>query len=91
VPEGRGLPRLSRPDRAVSWATIPPELREIIERACTPREIEALKLRAAGYGIRRIARALDLDPSTVRARLNRAERKIRAETAAQRGQAWPEI
>lgn len=72
----------------MSWSTISPELRELIERTCTEREIEALKLKAAGYGRRATALSLNISESAVRDRLRSAERKIRAEVAAMRGVDW---
>lgn len=62
---------------ATSWQTTDPLLREIAERVLTGKELEVVKLLNAGYGQRRIARALDIDKSTVRERLDRAERKIK--------------
>ena len=59
------------------WNETDPILREIAERVLTAKELEVVKLLNAGYGQRRIARALDIDKSTVRERLDRAERKIK--------------
>lgn len=67
------------------WATVQPELREIIERVCTPAEIEVLKLKALGYGRRRMSSILDVSDSAIRDRMRSAERKIRLEVAALRG------
>lgn len=67
------------------WEGTDPRLIEIIERVCTPRQIEALKLRAIGAGAKRIGLALDIDESAARGLLRRAERAVRAEVAAQRG------
>ena len=67
------------------WDGVDPELRAIIERSCSARQIEALKLKAAGAGAKRIGAALGIDESAVRGLLRRAERRIRAEVAAQRG------
>lgn len=67
------------------WEAVSPELRGIIERVCTPRQIEALKLKSQGAGAKRIGIALGIDESAVRGLLHRAERRIRAEVAAQRG------
>lgn len=61
---------------ATSWQTTDPLLREIAERVLTSKELEVVKLLNAGYGQRRIARALDIDKSSVCERLDRAERKI---------------
>jgi DNA-binding CsgD family transcriptional regulator len=67
------------------WDGVAPELREIIERVCTPRQIDALKLVNAGAGARRIGLALGIDESAARGLLARARRRIQAEVAAQRG------
>jgi DNA-binding NarL/FixJ family response regulator len=69
----------------LSWSTLSPELREIIERVCTPKQIEILKLKHAGWGFKRIALALGVDESTVRGHLRAAERNIRQEVGAMRG------
>jgi DNA-binding CsgD family transcriptional regulator len=66
-------------------SSVKPELRELIERACTEKQITAFKLKSHGAGNRRIALALDIDESTVRGLLNRGTRRIREELAAQRG------
>lgn len=68
-----------------AWEGVSPELRDLIERVCSPRQIEALKLKAAGAGAKRIGLALGIDESAARGLLRRAERRIRAEVAAQRG------
>lgn len=68
-----------------SWEGVDPELREVIERVCSPRQIEALKLKAAGAGAKRIGLALGVDESAARGLLRRASRRIQAEIAAQRG------
>lgn len=67
------------------WEGVDPELRAIIERVCSPRQVEALKLKAVGAGAKRIGVALGIDESSARGLLRRAERLIRAEVAAQRG------
>jgi len=67
------------------WVGISAELRETIERCCTAKEIEVLKLKAAGAGRRRTALALGISESSVRDRLASAARKVRAEVAASRG------
>lgn len=75
----------------MSWQSLPPDLRAIIERVCTPAEIEVLKLKATigpggrEYGRRRIAQILHVSDTTVRDRLRNAERKIQSEIAAMRG------
>lgn len=65
----------------MSWGEVSPELRDVIQTACTPRQIDVLKLRASGVSQRRIARMLDVDPATVRGLLERAQRRIRHEVA----------
>jgi len=70
---------------ARGWDGVDPELRAIIERSCTPEQIEVLKLKAAGVGAKRSGHVLGKDESTIRGLLHRAERRIRAEVAAQRG------
>jgi DNA-binding CsgD family transcriptional regulator len=65
----------------VNWETISSELREVIKAACTPRQIDVVKLQAAGASQRKIARMLDVDPITVRGLLDRAHRRIRHELA----------
>jgi DNA-binding CsgD family transcriptional regulator len=67
------------------WGDTPPELRELIERVCTPRQVEAMKLVAVGAGAKRIGLALGVDESSARALLRRARRNVQAEVAAQRG------
>lgn len=61
------------------WADVSPDLREVIERVCTRRELEVLKMKAAGAGRRTISLALGISESAVRDRLNAAQRKIQAE------------
>lgn len=60
----------------MSWSTLSPETRELIERVCTPKEVEALRLKAAGYGTRRMAIALGISRAAVRERLASAARKV---------------
>ena len=62
----------------MSWSTLPPDLRKLAEEACTRKEIDALKLKAAGYGYRRIGVVLGIGATTARDRISRAERKILA-------------
>ena len=71
----------------MSWNGVDPELRKIIERCCTQKEIEVLKIKAAypNAGRRTIAAMLGISDASVRDRLRSAERKIRQEVAAQRG------
>lgn len=60
----------------MSWNDIPPDLRKIINTVCTTKEIEALRLIAAGYGQRRAARILGISRDTLRHRLDNAKHKI---------------
>jgi DNA-directed RNA polymerase specialized sigma24 family protein len=61
-------------------------LRELIEKACTPKQVEAVKYASVGYGPRRIARVLGISVTSVKDRLERAELNIRkAREAAQEG------
>ena len=62
----------------MSWEGVSPELREIIEEVCTPKQVDVLKLKATGMSTRGIARVLDVDRVAVRDRLERAYRKIQA-------------
>jgi len=68
----------------VSWATLPPEVRELAERVCTRKELEALKLWDAGAGYRRVALMLGISPSSARDRIVRAVRKLAAATPSRR-------
>lgn len=54
----------------------PPEMRRLIERVCTPRQVDVLKLKAHGYGRRRIATILGIAPSSVSDRLRHASDRI---------------
>jgi DNA-binding CsgD family transcriptional regulator len=65
----------------MSWGEIGPELRDVIETSCTPRQVDVLKLQAAGMSKNRIARALDCDRKSIRELVERAHRNIRAELA----------
>jgi DNA-binding CsgD family transcriptional regulator len=68
------------------WGNVDhPELLVIMERVCTPKQIECLKLKSTGHGAKRSALILGCDESTVRGHLRAAERRIREEVAAQRG------
>lgn len=69
----------------MSWSSVDPDMRKIIERTCTAKQIEALKLKADGFGLRRIAQVLGITKEAVRSRLDSAELLIRKEVAAMRG------
>ncbi len=66
-------------------ATVPPELRNLIERACTPKEVEVLQLKAMGYGRGRMSSLLGISETAVSKRLRAAARKVQDEAAAQEG------
>jgi DNA-binding CsgD family transcriptional regulator len=51
---------------------------DLAEQVCTAKRFEALRLVAQGYGARRIARARDITPQAVTARLDSAYRRMRA-------------
>jgi len=68
-----------------SWEGIAPELREVIERVCSERQIDVLRLKAQGVGNRRIGLHLGIDESTVRHHLRLASKRIQLEVAAMRG------
>ena len=61
----------------MSWEGVSPALREIIEEVCTAKQIDVLELKAAGMSTRGIARVLNVDPVTVRDRVERTYGKIR--------------
>lgn len=63
----------------MSWAALSPELRDVIETACTPRQVEVMKLQAAGLSQRRIADVLVVDRASVRNVMTCAHRNIRDE------------
>jgi len=69
------------------WEQTDPILREIAERVLTAKELEVMKLLNAGYGKRRIATVIGIDVSTVRDRLDRAERKMQKELDKEEGAA----
>lgn len=58
------------------WAGLPESIRLAAEARCTPRQIDALKLAAAGYRTRRAGRILGISPEAYRARLNSGMHKI---------------
>jgi DNA-directed RNA polymerase specialized sigma24 family protein len=62
--------------RYTAWRSIDPRVREIAERTCTPKQLDALKLRAEGLGYKTVARVLNLDVSSTRDRIQRAERRL---------------
>lgn len=63
-------------------------MRELVEKACTAKQLEAVKYASIGYGPRRIARVLGISVTSAKERLERAELNIRkAREAAQEGTA----
>lgn len=60
----------------MAWNDVPEEVRAAAEAVCTDKELEALKLAAAGYGQKRLAMTLGISRSSLRDRLMNAERKI---------------
>jgi DNA-binding CsgD family transcriptional regulator len=67
------------------WEGIAPVLREVMERACTKRQIECLRLHAQGLGYRRIGLVLEIDESTARHHLKAGRVAIKREVRAMRG------
>ena len=63
----------------MSWTTMPPELRELAERVCTPRELDVLRLRAEGHGRYRIAAILGINGSRVEQLRSSAFNRLRKE------------
>lgn len=59
-----------------AWRDIDPNLRTTIERVCSTKELDAVKLSLDGAGRRRIAHALGISESSARDRLRNARRKI---------------
>ena len=58
------------------WEAVDPELRAKIEQRCTAKQVDALRLRAHGYGARRIARILGISPAAVKDRVQAAELRL---------------
>lgn len=63
----------------MSYATLPPEVRQAAERVLTPAQLEAFEYHVAGWGMMRIARRLGITKGSVQARLENAELKLRKE------------
>lgn len=59
--------------------TLPSDFWSTANKVCTTKELEVLNHMARGYGYRRIARILGISPEAVRARYERAHKKITAE------------
>jgi DNA-binding CsgD family transcriptional regulator len=60
----------------MTWPTSPTDKQLLNNANLTPRQREFFKLRAAGCGIRTIARAYKISPTSVRDTLEAADRKI---------------
>jgi DNA-binding NarL/FixJ family response regulator len=60
----------------MTWPTSPTDKQLLNNANLTPRQREFFKLRAAGCGIRTIARAYNCSPTNVRDVLEAADRKI---------------
>lgn len=60
----------------MNWNDLDADTRRLVEGVLTPKQLEAVKLLNAGYGVRTIATSLGVDRATVRDRLKAAERKI---------------
>ena len=59
------------------WSELSPELRELAERVCTQKELDALKLWDPDVvGFRSVALALDISRDSARDRIRSALRKI---------------
>jgi DNA-directed RNA polymerase specialized sigma24 family protein len=54
-------------------------MRELIERVCTPRQVDVLKLQAHGYGTRRIAAILGVSRQAIKSRLEIARKRVERE------------
>ena len=64
----------------MSWPSgVDPELRETAERVLTAKQLEVVKLVAAGYGMGRIALLLGITRASVKDRAEAARLKIEAE------------
>ena len=66
----------------MSWADLPPEIREVAEVELSGRQLEVLKLHLAGRTVRQTALALGISPSTVTSHLWRAKQKLTPRTEA---------
>lgn len=60
----------------MSWANLPPHIRQIAETVCTDKEIAALRLWENGCGYRRIGLILGISMSTARGRVHRGIDRI---------------
>jgi DNA-binding CsgD family transcriptional regulator len=63
----------------MSYATLPPDVRETAERVLTRKQLDVFKLWCAGAGTARIGIMLDVSEATARTHLRRARQKITME------------
>lgn len=63
----------------MSYATLPPAVRETAERVLTRKQLDVFKLWCAGVSSSRIAIMLSISEPRARAIANRANQKIRIE------------
>jgi DNA-binding NarL/FixJ family response regulator len=68
----RVVPEREDADWSLGWL----EMRKIAAESCTPRELEALGLRARGLDYAGIARTLGISRASARGRVKRGERKL---------------
>lgn len=61
----------------MSWSNLDPAIRAAMEQHLTAKQLEVMKLRATGHGVKATGRALDIAPATVRERFEGACRKLR--------------
>ena len=71
----------------MSWSTLPPDLRELAERKCTPAQLEALKLWDADAGYGSVGVMLRISKDSARDRIRRAITKL-VRAAADEGLEW---
>lgn len=62
-----------------AWRDIDPSIRDVFERLCSPKELDAVKLTLDGAGRRTVGRALGISDSAARDRLRNARRKTEPE------------
>lgn len=63
----------------MSYATLPPEVRQAAERVLTRKQLDVFKLWCAGAGTARIGLMLGIAQSTAREHLRRSHQKIQLE------------
>ena len=61
------------------WAGLPKTVRLAAQARCTPKQLDALKLAASGYGARRGARILGIGVDAYKARLRAGMDKVQHE------------